>query len=134
MRDEYDFSKARRNPYAKRLNTEITVSVCNEAINYFVQQSEETGIPFQTLVNAVLMNYAGVGKAEEPLYKYERNIYWSEQDNAFIAEVPELPGCVTDGKTVEEAVKNVEEEIGIWMETAKEMGWEIPQPKAREDS
>ena len=134
MRDEYDFSKARRNPYAKYLNTEITVSVSNEAINFLQQESKETGIPFQTLVNIVLMNYAGEGKAEEPLYKYERNIYWSEQDNAFIAEVPELPGCIADGKTVEEAVKNVEEEITIWMEMAREMGWEIPQPKIRENN
>ena len=63
MREEYDFSKAVRNPYAKRLNTDITVSVSNEAIKYFQQQSEETGIPFQTLINIVLMNYADEGKS-----------------------------------------------------------------------
>jgi predicted RNase H-like HicB family nuclease len=63
--------------------------------------------------------------------KYEVIIYWSESDQAFIAEVPELSGCAADGKTYQEALANVEVVIGEWIETAKELGREIPQPKGR---
>jgi predicted RNase H-like HicB family nuclease len=63
--------------------------------------------------------------------KYEVIIYWSESDQAFIAEVPELAGCAADGKTYQEALANVEVVIGEWIETAKELGREIPQPKGR---
>ena len=63
--------------------------------------------------------------------KYEVIIYWSGADKAFIAEVPELPGCVADGKTYKEALSNVEVVIQEWIETAKEMGRPIPQPKGR---
>ncbi len=63
--------------------------------------------------------------------KYEVIIYWSEQDNAFIAEVPELPGCMADGKTYQDVIKNTEVVIDEWIETAKELGREIPQPKGR---
>ena len=63
--------------------------------------------------------------------KYEVIIYWSESDTAFIAEVPELAGCAADGKTYQEALANVEVVIGEWIETAKELGREIPQPKGR---
>lgn len=58
-------------------------------------------------------------------------IYWSKEDKAFIAEVPELPGCAADGKTYEEALKNVEVVIREWIETAQELGREIPEPKGR---
>lgn len=58
-------------------------------------------------------------------------IYWSEEDRAFIAEVPELPGCAADGKTRREALKNAELVIQEWIETAKELGHPIPQPKGR---
>ena len=64
-------------------------------------------------------------------YKYEVIIYWSEEDSAFIAEVPELPGCMADGATYAEAVANVEVIIDEWMETARELGREIPDPKGR---
>ena len=64
-------------------------------------------------------------------YKYELVIYWSAEDKAFIAEVPELPGCAADGKTYSEVVTNVEGIIEEWIETAKELGREIPQPKGR---
>ena len=64
-------------------------------------------------------------------YKYELVIYWSAEDKAFIAEVPELPGCAADGKTYSEAVTNVEVIIDEWIATAKELGREIPQPKGR---
>jgi predicted RNase H-like HicB family nuclease len=63
--------------------------------------------------------------------KYEIIIYWSEEDRAFIAEVPELPGCTADGATYKEALTNVEVIIQEWIETAKELGRTIPQPKGR---
>lgn len=61
--------------------------------------------------------------------KYEVILYWSEEDRAFIAEVPEPPGCAADGATYEQALKNVEWMIQEWMETAKEEGRPIPEPK-----
>jgi len=62
---------------------------------------------------------------------YTLLIYWSEEDDAFIAEVPELPGCAADGKTRREALANAEVVIQEWIETAKELGRPIPQPKGR---
>ena len=67
----------------------------------------------------------------EDYIKYEMIIYWSKEDNAFIVEVPELPGCIADGKTYEEAIKNALIVIREWVETAKELGKEIPEPKGR---
>jgi len=66
-----------------------------------------------------------------PKPKYEVIIYWSEEDQAFIAEVPGLPGCAADGKTYREALANVEVVIQEWIETAAELGRPIPQPKGR---
>lgn len=63
--------------------------------------------------------------------KYEIIIYWSKDDEAFVAEVPELPGCAADGKTQEEALANAQKVIGEWIETAKELGRTIPEPKGR---
>ena len=63
--------------------------------------------------------------------KYEVIIYWSDDDRAFIAEVPELPGCAADGDTHQEALANVEVVIQEWIETAKELGRQIPEPKGR---
>ena len=63
--------------------------------------------------------------------KYEIIIFWSEDDEAFLAEVPELPGCMADGKTYQEALENAEQIIGEWIETAQEEGRPIPQPKGR---
>jgi predicted RNase H-like HicB family nuclease len=63
--------------------------------------------------------------------KYEVILYWSQEDQAFIAEVPELPGCAADGKTCREALANAEVVIQEWMETAKELGRPIPKPKGR---
>jgi predicted RNase H-like HicB family nuclease len=65
------------------------------------------------------------------LPKYEMIIYWSRQDDAFIAEVPELPGCAADGATYEEAVENAQTVIRQWIETARELGRPIPEPKGR---
>ena len=66
-----------------------------------------------------------------PKPKYEVILYWSDEDQAFIAEVPELPGCAADGKTYREALANVEVVIREWIETATELGRPIPQPKGR---
>jgi predicted RNase H-like HicB family nuclease len=63
--------------------------------------------------------------------KYEVIIYWSKGDQAFIAEIPELPGCAADGATYQEALANVETVIQEWIETAKDLGRPIPEPKGR---
>jgi len=63
--------------------------------------------------------------------KYEVIIYWSKDDQAFIAEVPELSGCAADGATYQEALANVETIIQEWIETAKDLGRPIPEPKGR---
>lgn len=63
--------------------------------------------------------------------KYELIIYWSREDDAFVVEVPELPGCMADGATYEEAVANAQAAIREWVETAKAIGRPIPQPKGR---
>jgi predicted RNase H-like HicB family nuclease len=60
--------------------------------------------------------------------KYEMIIYWSEDDQAYIVEVPELAGCMADGVTYQEAVKNADKVIIEWLETAKELGRYIPEP------
>ncbi len=65
------------------------------------------------------------------MFRYEIIIYWSDEDHCFVAEVPELPGCVADGETYKEALKNVEVIIREWIETAKELGRYIPAPKGR---
>ena len=63
--------------------------------------------------------------------KYEVIIYWSEEDQAFIAEVPELPGCAADGQTHQDALANAEVVIQEWLATARDLGRPIPAPKGR---
>ncbi|HUG91430.1 MAG TPA: type II toxin-antitoxin system HicB family antitoxin [Planctomycetaceae bacterium] len=63
--------------------------------------------------------------------RYEIILYWSHEDEAFIAEVPELPGCAADGATYQEALSNVEIVIREWIETATELGRPIPEPRGR---
>jgi len=63
--------------------------------------------------------------------RYEIILYWIKEDQAFIAEVPELPGCAADGATYQEAVSNVEVVIREWIETAQELGRPIPAPRGR---
>ncbi len=63
--------------------------------------------------------------------RYEVIIYWSSEDEAFIAEVPELPGCAADGTTYEQALSNVQGIIAEWIETANELGRSIPEPRGR---
>ncbi len=65
------------------------------------------------------------------MFKYEVIIYWSELDQSFIAEVPELAGCAADGGTHQDALANLEVVIQEWMEAAKELSREIPKPKGR---
>ena len=65
------------------------------------------------------------------MYRYELIIYWSEDDERYVVEVPELSGCMADGITYEEAVQNAQKIILEWIETAENLGREIPQPKGR---
>lgn len=63
--------------------------------------------------------------------RYELIIYWSKDDDSFVVEVPELPGCMADGKTYAAAVKNAEEIIDEWIETARKLGRPIPEPRGK---
>jgi predicted RNase H-like HicB family nuclease len=65
------------------------------------------------------------------MYKYELIVFWSDEDQRFIVEIPELPGCMADGMSYEEAIKNAQIAISEWLETAGELGREIPQPRGR---
>lgn len=65
------------------------------------------------------------------MLRYEILIYWSQEDQAFIAEVPELPGCAADGESYQQALQNVEIIMQEWIETATKKGRPIPQPKSR---
>jgi len=64
-------------------------------------------------------------------WKYEMIVYWSKEDQAYVVEVPELPGCMADGPTYQQAVSNAEIIIGEWIETAKELGRSVPQPRGK---
>ena len=64
-------------------------------------------------------------------HRYEMIIFWSEEDSAYVVDVPELSGCMADGSTYQEAVKNAEIVIDEWIQTAKELNREIPVPKGR---
>lgn len=68
---------------------------------------------------------------EAPDLRYELIIYWSDEDNAYLVEVPELPGCMADGETYAEALANAETVMRMWMETAREVGRPVPEPKGR---
>ena len=65
------------------------------------------------------------------MYKYETIIYWSEEDQSYLAEVPELPGCMAHGNAYGDALANVKEVIQLWIEAAEEFGDPIPEPKGR---
>jgi predicted RNase H-like HicB family nuclease len=65
------------------------------------------------------------------MHRYEVIIYWSEEDRAFVAEVPELPGCMAHGPTYEAALAQAQEAIDLWIDTAKEFGDPVPGPKGR---
>lgn len=65
------------------------------------------------------------------MYKYEMLVYWSEEDGKFIAEVPELAGCLADGANYLEAVQNAQVVISEWIETAQSLGRDVPDPKGK---
>ena len=65
------------------------------------------------------------------MLKYEMIVYWSEEDSAFVVEVPELPGCMADGPTPQEALVNAQQVAAEWIETAKALGREVPTPRGR---
>jgi predicted RNase H-like HicB family nuclease len=65
------------------------------------------------------------------MHKYETIIYWSDEDQSFIADVPELPGCMAHGASPGEALANVQEAMQLWLDTAREFGDPIPEPKGR---
>ena len=63
------------------------------------------------------------------MYKYEIILHWSNEDRVFVADVPELPGCIAHGDTQEAALKHINEAITLWIDTAQEFGDPIPEPK-----
>lgn len=63
--------------------------------------------------------------------KYEIIIWWSKEDNCYIADVPELPGCMADGETLAEVTAEIEESIKLWIEVNRERGMQIPEPRGR---
>ena len=64
-------------------------------------------------------------------YKYELIVFWSAEDGAFVVDVPELPGCMAHGGTPNEAVAQAQEAIALWIDTARELGRAVPEPKGR---
>lgn len=65
------------------------------------------------------------------MYRYEIILYWSKEDNVFVADVPELPGCIAHGDTQEAALRNIQEAMSGWIEVAQELGETIPEPRGR---
>lgn len=65
------------------------------------------------------------------MHKYEVRICWSQGDESFVAEIPELPGCMAHGDTPQSALANAQDAIGLWLDTARQLGREIPKPKGR---
>jgi predicted RNase H-like HicB family nuclease len=65
------------------------------------------------------------------MYRYEIILYWSDEDAAFIADVPELPGCMAHGDTQNEALQNIQDAMSAWIEVAQELGRSIPEPRGR---
>jgi predicted RNase H-like HicB family nuclease len=63
--------------------------------------------------------------------KYEVIIYWSNEDDVFVVDVPELPGCMAHGATQESALRNAQEAMELWLETARESGQHVPEPRGR---
>jgi predicted RNase H-like HicB family nuclease len=82
----------------------------------------------QKVLNKVL---SGLSDKVIQVYKYELIIFWSEEDERYVVEVPELPGCMADGLTYEKAIQNAQKIISEWIETAGSLGREIPQPRGR---
>ena len=75
------------------------------------------------------LRYEGTERDYNVTYKYEVILYWSDEDHALVAEVPQLPGCMAHGDTQEAALKHVQEAMELWIKTAREFGDPIPEPK-----
>lgn len=80
-------------------------------------------------VRQIILRYRLEGDKGVKMHKYEIILYWSNEDQAFVAEVPELPGCMAHGNTQEAALVHANEVIQLWLDTAKEFGDPIPTPK-----
>ncbi|MGQ0657326.1 MAG: type II toxin-antitoxin system HicB family antitoxin [Chromatiales bacterium] len=99
-----------------------------EKIN--LQRDDGKAKPYQVRqVRAVILKIRF--SEERVMHKYETIIYWSDEDQVFVAEVPELPGCTAHGATQEEALAHTKEAIKLWIDTAREFGDPIPEPKGR---
>ncbi|CAA9348845.1 MAG: hypothetical protein AVDCRST_MAG68-3457 [uncultured Gemmatimonadetes bacterium] len=83
------------------------------------------------MARQLILKYSLQESRVQPEFRYEVIIYWSDEDQSFLAEVPELPGCAADGATYAEAISNVEIIIRQWIETAEVLGRPVPQPKGR---
>lgn len=96
-----------------------------------LQESGAKAKPYQVRqVRAVIIKY-GLEVEVEVVNKYELIIYWSDEDDAFVVDVPELPGCMAHGETREAAMQAATEAIELWVETAQEEGRPVPEPKGR---
>jgi predicted RNase H-like HicB family nuclease/predicted RNA binding protein YcfA (HicA-like mRNA interferase family) len=100
-----------------------------EIINIQAGKNENAKAYQVMQLREIIWKYRLMNKIMKP--KYEIMIYRSEQDESFIAEVPELAGCMADGKTYQSALKNVEQIISEWVETAQLTGRPVPEPKGR---
>jgi predicted RNase H-like HicB family nuclease len=99
-----------------------------EKIN--LQRDDGKAKPYQVRqVRAVILKYKLGGDLS--MHKYEIIIHWSNEDRVFVAEVPELPGCMAHGETEEVALKNIKDAIQLWIDTAREFGDPVPEPKGR---
>ena len=85
----------------------------------------------QTLSGSISSQDSGSLQTVMNVNSYEMIIWWSDEDAAYVVEVPELPGCMAHGKTRPEAIRQAEAAIRLWIKTAKEDGLEIPQPRGR---
>ncbi len=81
------------------------------------------------LLQKILQGRSDANIRFDDMYKYEVILYWSNEDHAFIAEVPELAGCMAHGQTQEAALKHVNDAIRLWIDTAREFGDPVPEPK-----
>ena len=108
----------------------------DKVIELILKGTSDTNINFNDLRN-ILIRYGFTERIRGSHHIFTKEgvdeiiIYWSKDDNSFIVEVPELPGCMADGSTYHEAISNVEVVIKEWIETAKELGRQIPEPKGK---
>jgi len=99
-----------------------------EKINFATRGQQSESVSSTPSASGYLEVQIGRGNL---MHRYEIIIYWSNDDQAYVAEVPELPGCMTHGVTYENAARNANEAIQLWIDTAKEFGDPIPEPKGQ---